>query len=182
MKNLIKKWYFWVIIVVITLGIIGMAGTGESVDNDVVSTTIATTTIETTTEVITTEQTEDYDAIIKTLTNITELNFGSIPNTTYEITFDEELKAYTVDITCIGIADDLTNCIIYNQMNDWKTLVSNVSDASKSCTEMIQTTMDSDYVVIQNLYDIVDGKKTRLISCKNGTVLFDMATAMNIDY
>ena len=180
MKNLFKKWYFWVIAIVLIIGMIGTVGDDNDPSSEEIVTSTTTTLVTTENTSIATTQSENTDAIIKTLSNVTEMSFGKLPNASYEVKFDKNLEAYVVNITYLGVADSLSTCIIYNQMNEWDELVSSISNASRASTEMIQNTMGSKYTVIQNLYDVVDGKKTRFITCENGIVLFDMASAMGV--
>lgn len=171
MKKILKKWWFWLIIVILFISIVG-GGSSNSSDTEGNNTSMISSTV--TAETTETNKTEQ---IIEAL----EFCCGqAYEKTQYRIEYDKNANIYHV-ITFYKIpgqiADELTTCILNNNLDPWYEVVAIYKGTSISLTELVKT-IDSTASVQFSLYDKIDNKDTRFLTCSNGVILFDMATAI----
>lgn len=176
-QNHKKKWWFWVIIVVLCVGIIGSDSSDTQEDTPSTTTVIVETTENEISETQTIKN-DKTEQIIKALDFCCEQGYEK---TNYRIEYDEKTNTYhiiTFSETPGQIADELSTCILNGNLSPWYRVVSVYQNTSISLTELAKT-IDNQASVHFSLYDKINNKDTRFLTCSNGTILFDMAQAIS---
>lgn len=184
-KEKVKKpWYkrVWVWILIVFILFCAIPTEDTSVEETIPPTTEAV--VETTVPIGTTITTEPPETIssdetlIAIIEGLVQTGFEqSGIECNPEVSIEEDILY--VKLVHIGIADELTDAIIANNLTGWDNLLESTRYVSESFTDLVKE-MGYDYDVTIMLCDMLDGEETVFIGTFNNVIMFDMVEAMGL--
>lgn len=179
-KPIFKKWWFWLIVVIIFIGIIGSAGGSSEAEVPESSTIEPVETISepsSESEVAPEETkpssdvTNEEDISIESIIDLIELSLDSFDYCSVE--YNE--NGFVVDITSEGMGEAvsiLKSFGLDETTSEWAEARNNMVLMCDSCIEMIETFGINDPDVTLNLLDDTNHNNI-IIIVKNGVVVYD---------
>ena len=170
MKKLIKKWYFWVGILIVLC----LAFGGDTEDTSIPTTLPPATT--TTTEVVTTAEDAKPENYIFMLEYSVEQGF---PDNEYRVSFED--NRYVIYIWQNDLSENLSAIWAINDLSSWEYLKDTTENTTLILQDSIKTMSKNkcNYPVRIAFVDEANGKDTIFLCCENGKTIFDMAEAVD---